>query len=72
MNTQSVKSAAVKMLAAGAMLATTTFADDYQGARVRGRIFLPEGIYYYPRKPLVRHVGRFPINMRFSMSDAPW
>ena len=48
MNTQSVKSAAVKMLAAGAMLATTTFADDYQGARVRGRIFLPEGIYYYP------------------------
>ena len=22
--------------------------EDYRGARVRGRIFLPEGIYYYP------------------------
>lgn len=27
--------------------AATTFGADYQGARVRGRIFLPEGIYYY-------------------------
>ena len=28
--------------------AATTFGADYQGARVRGRIFLPEGVYYYP------------------------
>ena len=27
--------------------AATALGEDYRGARVRGRIFLPEGIYYY-------------------------
>lgn len=35
------------VLAASAWSATA-LCDDYQGARLRGRIFLPEGVYYYP------------------------
>ena len=30
-----------------AAMAATALGEDYRGARVRGRIFLPEGIYYY-------------------------
>ena len=38
---------AAAVLAASALPATA-LGDDYQGARLRGRIFLPEGVYYYP------------------------
>ena len=33
---------------ASMLTSATAFGDDYRGARVRGRIFLPEGVYYYP------------------------
>ena len=43
-----VRKLAYVYVLAFAAWAVTAFGEDYQGARLRGRIFLPEGVYYYP------------------------